>query len=48
MSGFDPSLAAIFVLALLAAGVRLAVPTLLAALGEIVTERAGSTSGSRA
>ena len=41
MSGFDPSLAVGFVLGLLAAGVRLAVPTLLAALGEIVTERAG-------
>ncbi len=41
MSGFDPSLAAGLALGLLAAGVRLAVPTLLAALGEIVTERAG-------
>jgi simple sugar transport system permease protein len=39
--GLDPALAAGFALGVLAAGVRLAVPLLLAALGEIVTERAG-------
>jgi simple sugar transport system permease protein len=37
----DPLLVATFVLGVLAAGVRLAIPILLAALGEIVTERAG-------
>jgi ABC-type uncharacterized transport system permease subunit len=41
VSGLDPALAASLVAGVLAAGVRLAVPTLLAALGEIVTERAG-------
>lgn len=37
----DPLLATSFAVGVLAAGVRLAVPILLAALGEIVTERAG-------
>jgi general nucleoside transport system permease protein len=39
--GLDPTLAAGLALGVLAAGVRLAVPILLAALGGIVTERAG-------
>jgi general nucleoside transport system permease protein len=41
MTGLDALLTSGFVAGVLAAGVRLAVPTLLAALGEIVTERAG-------
>jgi ABC-type uncharacterized transport system permease subunit len=41
MSEIEPLLTTSFLVGVLAAGVRLAVPTLLAALGEIVTERAG-------
>jgi simple sugar transport system permease protein len=41
MSELEPLLTTSFLVGVLAAGVRLAVPTLLAALGEIVTERAG-------
>ena len=41
MSELDPLLTTSFLVGVLAAGIRLAVPTLLAALGEIVTERAG-------
>ena len=41
MSELDPLLTTSFLVGVLAAGVRLAVPILLAALGEIVTERAG-------
>ena len=41
MPELDPLLTTSFLVGVLAAGVRLAVPTLLAALGEIVTERAG-------
>jgi general nucleoside transport system permease protein len=39
--GLDPLLITTFLVGVLAAGVRFAVPILLAALGEIVTERAG-------
>jgi ABC-type uncharacterized transport system permease subunit len=41
MSEFEPLLTTSFLVGVLAAGIRLAVPILLAALGEIVTERAG-------
>jgi general nucleoside transport system permease protein len=41
MSELEPLLTTSFLVGVLAAGVRLAVPILLAALGEIVTERAG-------
>src|SRR5262245_9331304 len=41
MNELEPLLTMSFLVGVLAAGVRLAVPTLLAALGEIVTERAG-------
>ncbi len=41
MSALDSLLTTGFLIGMLAAGVRLAIPTLLAALGEIVTERAG-------
>jgi simple sugar transport system permease protein len=41
MSEIEPLLTTSFLVGVLAAGVRFAVPTLLAALGEIVTERAG-------
>jgi simple sugar transport system permease protein len=41
MNELEPLLTTSFLVGVLAAGVRLAVPTLLAALGEIVTERAG-------
>ena len=41
MTELEPLLSASFVVGVLAAGVRLAVPILLATLGEIVTERAG-------
>jgi general nucleoside transport system permease protein len=41
MSELEPLLTTSFLVGVLAAGIRLAVPILLAALGEIVTERAG-------
>jgi ABC-type uncharacterized transport system permease subunit len=41
MSELEPLLTTSFLVGMLAAGIRLAVPILLAALGEIVTERAG-------